>query len=564
MRLTVGFATHKDYDGAYFTLQAIRLYHDLRKWDHVELLCVDNAPESPEGKALQGLFSWLNGPNLSSRYIAFTEVGGTAAPRDRVFAEASGDVVMCIDGHVMLAPGALDALHAHFAGQPDSLDLIQGPLLYDDLQNISTHFDDVWRGEMWGTWATDPRGYGQEAFEIGAQGLGLFACRKQAWLGFNPHFRGFGGEEWYIHTKYRQAGRRTLCLPGLRWLHRFGRPGGVPYALNKRDKIRNYILGHRELGMALDRCQDHFTREIGVPVDEFNAIVNVVDELVHHTRNTTPPPARGCGCGKAGGAAAPAQVVKIDPLPEQVRGLLASRGTVVEFGQHRGAFFGEAMSAQVARLYSHTPGTPQSLDGVTSKHGDTTIVMGSTSPLVAEPVHCHLLAIGWELDADGVYAALTRHGGHCEERIVLAGTMTRGEAWQNRPGILPAARRWLAEHPEWTALQHVREGEGYLILTKVEADKKPLPSGWKQAWNVLGAAWRNQSASVLTGFGPLAGTPDQEARLAECTLCPSRNGDRCGECGCPIEKKTSWAQEQCPLGRWSLVTVEEGKVEEHA
>jgi hypothetical protein len=52
-----------------------------------------------------------------------------------------------------------------------------------------------------------------EPFEVPAQGLGIFSCKKSEWLGFNPHFRGFGGEECYIHEKYRQAGRKTICLP---------------------------------------------------------------------------------------------------------------------------------------------------------------------------------------------------------------------------------------------------------------------------------------------------------------------------------------------------------------
>jgi hypothetical protein len=70
------------------------------------------------------------------------------------------------------------------------------------------------------------------------QGLGVFSCRKAAWLGFNPAFRGFGGEEGYIHEKFRQAGARTLCLPFLRWGHRFGRPAGVPYPVLLNDKVK--------------------------------------------------------------------------------------------------------------------------------------------------------------------------------------------------------------------------------------------------------------------------------------------------------------------------------------
>jgi hypothetical protein len=93
------------------------------------------------------------------------------------------------------------------------------------------------------------------------QGLGVFSCRKQAWLGFNPNFRGFGGEEGYIHEKFRQAGARTLCLPALRWLHRFGRPAGIPYRVTVEEKLRNYLIGHLELGLSIQPVIEHFSTQ---------------------------------------------------------------------------------------------------------------------------------------------------------------------------------------------------------------------------------------------------------------------------------------------------------------
>ena len=39
MELTVGMATYRDFDGVYFTIQALRLYHDM---EGVEVLVVDN------------------------------------------------------------------------------------------------------------------------------------------------------------------------------------------------------------------------------------------------------------------------------------------------------------------------------------------------------------------------------------------------------------------------------------------------------------------------------------------------------------------------------------------
>lgn len=138
--------------------------------------------------------------------------------------------------------------------------LLQGPLLDDDLTNFSTHFEPAWRGGMFGHWVSDDRAKEVDAqpFDIPMQGLGLFACRRDTWPGFNPRFRGFGGEEGYIHEKIRRAGGRTLCLPFLRWMHRFHRPLGVPYTNTWDDRIRNYMIGFTELGWDLKPLKDHF------------------------------------------------------------------------------------------------------------------------------------------------------------------------------------------------------------------------------------------------------------------------------------------------------------------
>lgn len=153
-----------------------------------------------------------------------------------------------MDCHVLLAPGAVKSLLDHWAEDPESKDILSGPLLYDDLKNISTHFDPTWRGDMYGTWETNRQAYNEgKAFEIPMMGLGAFACRREAWPGFNEHFVGFGAEEGYIHEKFRINGGRALCIPKFGWNHRFGRPNGVPYRLVLEDRIWNYIVGWMEL-----------------------------------------------------------------------------------------------------------------------------------------------------------------------------------------------------------------------------------------------------------------------------------------------------------------------------
>ena len=157
-------------------------------------------------------------------------------------------------------PGSSPDLKNYYQAHPDSRDLLQGPLLKDTLARVSTHWHPVWRDQMWGVWSVDRRGLEPEGepFEIPMQGMGAFSCRTAVWPGFNPAFRGFGGEEGYIHEKFRQRGGRCLCLPWLRWVHRFGRSSGPPYPLAIEDKLRNYLIGFLELGLDLEPALEHF------------------------------------------------------------------------------------------------------------------------------------------------------------------------------------------------------------------------------------------------------------------------------------------------------------------
>jgi hypothetical protein len=251
-------ATFDDFDGVWFTVQAIRLFHP-EVTDRLEFLIVDNHPEGAAAVSLKALENWI--PLL--RYVPFNGYHGTSV-RDLIFREANADVVCCIDSHVLLQPGALAALVRWFDDHPDSRDLIQGPLLGDGLDGpTASHFEPVWGAGMYGQWALDKRVAEPDgqAFEIRMQGLGLFACRREAWPGLNPRFRGFGGEEGYLHEKVCRAGGRVLCHPALGWAHRFSRPAGVPYPSSWEDRLRNYLIGWSEIGWDTAGVEDHFRSE---------------------------------------------------------------------------------------------------------------------------------------------------------------------------------------------------------------------------------------------------------------------------------------------------------------
>jgi len=259
-RLTIGMATYDDFDGVYFTIMSIILYHRAALPD-IEILVIDNNPDSRHGQSV-AKFCQQTG---KVRCIPAPEYKGTTI-KERVFAEARGDFVLCVDCHVFLHDGALGRLLEYCANNPDSNDLLHGPLCYEsvNLDHISTHMEKRWNKGFFGVWGTDSRaknGNG-EPFEIPLQGMGLFACRRTAWPGFNRKFRGFGGEEGYIHEKVRQQGGRVLCLPFLYWSHRFHRPSGVQYVNSWQDRIRNYLIGWDELGLPTTELLDHFCHHI--------------------------------------------------------------------------------------------------------------------------------------------------------------------------------------------------------------------------------------------------------------------------------------------------------------
>lgn len=270
-RLTIGMATYDDYDGIYFSVQAIRLFHP-EVTAHTEILVLDNHPTGPCAGALKKLETYVDG----YRYVPYGSAQGTAV-RDCLFHEAGSPFVMSMDSHVFFAPGSLARLLAFLERQTDSNDLWHGPLLGDELVHLSALFTPVWSHGMYGVWAADERAADPDGppFEIPMQGAGVFVCRKQAWPGFNPRFSGFGGEEGYLHEKFRQKGGKVWCLPFLRWLHRFDRPMGVPYDASWKRRLRNYLIGWYELGLDPAPAVQHFEEFLGA--DQVRPMVESIE-----------------------------------------------------------------------------------------------------------------------------------------------------------------------------------------------------------------------------------------------------------------------------------------------
>ena len=252
---TVGMATYDDYDGVFFTVQALRMYHPLV----TEIIILDNNPDSKYGKACKKLTNISN----KIKYIPFTEKI-SAFVKGEIFKHSSNEHVVICDCHVLFSNNSFEALTNFYFKYHKPYDFVQGPLLYDDLINESTHFNKNWGSCMYGQW--DKMEIKNTFAEIPAQGMGTFSCKKSEWLGFNDKFKGFGGEEHYIHEKYRQHGGRCICVKDFKWMHRFNRPAGVPFPNILEQRFNNYIIGRIELNLPYDDVITEFKKHMDIKI----------------------------------------------------------------------------------------------------------------------------------------------------------------------------------------------------------------------------------------------------------------------------------------------------------
>ncbi len=527
-KLTIGMPAYDDFDGAYFTLQSLRLHHDLSQ---VELLVIDNKPDAPSSADLkQKVEGWMQPRTAGARYIAAPGPGGPAAAKDRVFREATGDAVLCIDSHVLLAPGAIARLLDYYDAHQGSHDLIQGPLLLDHLAGVHTHFIDVWRGEMWGIWGsaweicpggdrvsiveengmvrflsletghapltsssacvrelpTDlpyanherrllelgmrPLGLSDtDAFEIPGMGCGLMSCRRAAWPGFNEHFRGFGGEEMYLHEKFRQRGDRCLCLGFLKWVHRFTRPGGVKYPLTRWNKVRNYVLGHQELGHSLDRVHEHFVGgglfsqkhwdylladPIGHVDEPATKAAETIEELYEQVRNTK---------------------WSLNEHMPRLRELAAECRHITEFSHTRESLI--ALAAAVAsnggELVSYnTDRNAAVVRLLTPQIGLSAL----DSPDVAAIEPTDLLFLDTKHTYSRLGEELAKFAPRVDRYLVLHDTVLHGVRGEDGgPGLLAAVKEFLDANPRWFVASHAANQYGLTVLARQEQDRPAEP-----------------------------------------------------------------------------------------
>ena len=253
MKLTIGMPSYNNYQEVWFTVNALRVYQDLKD---CEILIIDNY-----GQDLRLKKFCANKPEV--KYILWNPKPSSHVVKNRIFDHGQGDFCVSMDSHIFLYPNVIRDLKNWINENPNCKDLFHGPMVYADMKTVAFEYHDEWTGNQWGRWRNgNLTDLPKDPYEIRMMGTGFFGCKRDAWQGFNEEFTGFGGGEGYIHEKHRQAGHKVICLPFLKWMHYFKNQSGVqekpPYDISKENHIRNYIIGLTELGMDLTPIKELF------------------------------------------------------------------------------------------------------------------------------------------------------------------------------------------------------------------------------------------------------------------------------------------------------------------
>jgi len=579
MKLTIGMAHYDDFYGAIFTIQSLTMHQDMRD---TEILVVDNNPDSVQGKALQSFCEGQKNRRYAPiRYMTYTESKSTTQTRELIFREAKGAAVLCTDCHVLFHPGAIQRLKAWYDKYPDTRDLYHGPLLMTSIDTWLTHWNDGWRSGMWGVWgsafecsckwkkkfttrqfngrvvyldlATSTqqltacpacnkqypplRWEGHEGFlqnngwkgvgfeddaepvEIPGAGLGVFTALKSTWMGFNPHFRSFGGEEMYIHAKYRLDGRKVIMLPFLKWWHRFERPEGIVYPISEWGKMRNYVLGAQELGLSLTPIHDHFisldTKGLSLErclmeVHSYShdklqgkseeELLNLqkskkmpqawwdyllVDPIRHEEapnqlkerKSMRPQPNRTATLPEILEWAVSKNKRDLDEHLYYLKDLADKVEHVTAFEKRRESSVAFATSGAKTYVSYQKENDPllQQLKQLSPL--DYQLHMGVDSLSLGQIEETDLLFIDSVHSGPRVKAELDRHGPRVRRFIVFRGTESFGAQAEgtNEPGLFSGIEAWMGDHPEWFLADLRRNQYGMLTISKDPRDKPAKP-----------------------------------------------------------------------------------------
>jgi len=273
-KLTIGMASVDDAMRVRWVVRSLLMFHAEVMAD-TEIIIVDNGSDAEQRKHLDH----ISGQNPGVVRVVECTQRGTFPPKAAVFDHAAGEIVIVIDSHVLIEPGALFRLIQWFADNLDFDGLATAKLLSDGGEVMATGMKPTW-GNAFGQWSIEPNPSNLAAIPVEMCGAWFFACRRSAWpSGKIPQgLRGYGGDEW-IGRLFKSLGREVVCLRDVSGWHDFWNRGAAycPPEITEQhraDRLRNDMLW-------MKACRDthNVDNAIECHLPSFESIAAIAKEL---------------------------------------------------------------------------------------------------------------------------------------------------------------------------------------------------------------------------------------------------------------------------------------------
>lgn len=404
--------------------------------------------------------------------------------------------------------------------------------------------------------------------ETPGHGLGMFACRRDAFPGFNEHHHGFGGEELYLHEKFRKNGGKSLMLPALRWGHRFGHRGVSRYPVMLRDKIRNYVNEFIEMGWDLSEVRAHFESTFKRDTNGGRVTEEKVWNWIVENRKSTDnypwmlPHSVAPKFERVEDPylAAEQNQRDLNQHMASLRKFAAKSKVVFELSDRRESTiaFIKALSDEGSTLeavYSvqsekDHPLIQQMLESV--PEGKKVVLLSPSDDSIPWDKNTDFVFLDTKHDYKSVKKQIEQFGKKSNRFLAFHDTISFGEKYNNERGFMYAVRELLREEKDWQAIFHDEKQHGLMILSKNHDDRPKIKATAKQ----MAGSFMSAIGNYIKGGFENVSKEDYEARMETCLTCIHRRGGGCSICGCNLQVKATMKNNKCPVELWPELTEE--------
>ena len=348
-----------------------------------------------------------------------------------------------------------------------------------------------------------------EVIDIPGHGMGLFCCRRDAWLPFPAECLGFGGEEMSSAELFRKNGRRVVCHSDIPWWHRWFRLN-TTYNPQHADTVRNHYWWDKKLQRGLMEVHAHYvgggliTEEVwqaimkSPEVSHREHVVNVNDEDTRLVSAFGLPP-KGSNLEDVFRWTVAKERDINEHLP-LLRHYASQVDRVTEISGRRESTvaFTAAMRPEFTTYQNEfTDGMIEILRWL---HQNTALPPGSGHRLVhwndwnelkdkekypdgrIKPTD--LLFLDTHHNYDQLYGELTLHAPNVSRWIIRHDTQHYGKVGDDgQPGLRYAIRDFVLQNPEWFVVYHTPQQYGLTVLGRRPEDRpKEEIRIWPKWW----------------------------------------------------------------------------------